>query len=68
MLAEIGVRQERVQALELEINRLEAQNLLELEQRRVEAEAQLRAERDALQRLEERLRVLEQRQPPPGRR
>lgn len=68
MLAEISTRQERITALELEINRLEAQNLLELEQRRVEAEAQLRAEREALQRLEERLRVLEQRQPPPPRR
>jgi hypothetical protein len=67
MLAEINTRQERIQALELEINRLEAQNLLELEQRRVEAEAQLRAEREALQRLEERLRILEQRQPPPRR-
>ena len=67
LLAEINTRQERVTALELEINRLEAQNLLELEQRRVEAEAQLRAEREALQRLEERLRVLEQRQPPPRR-
>jgi hypothetical protein len=68
MLAEINTRQQRIQTLELEINRLEAQNLLELEQRRVEAEAQLRAEREALQRLEERLRVLEQRQPPPSRR
>lgn len=67
LLAAINTRQERVTALELEINRLEAQNLLELEQRRVEAEAQLRAEREALQRLEERLRVLEQRQPPPRR-
>jgi hypothetical protein len=55
-----------VQALELEINRLEAQNLLELEQRRVEAEAQLRSEREALQRLEERLKVLEGRNPPPS--
>ncbi len=67
LLAEINTRQERVTTLELEINRLEAQNLLELEQRRVEAEAQLRAEREALQRLEERLRVLETRQPPPPR-
>lgn len=68
MLAEMNARQERIQALELEINRIEAQNLLELEQRRVEAEAQLRAEREALERLEERLRMLEQRQPPPRRR
>ncbi len=68
MLAEMNARQERIQSLELEINRLEAQNLLELEQRRVEAEAQLRAEREALERLEERLRMLEQRQPPPRRR
>jgi hypothetical protein len=68
MLAEMNTRQDRITALELEINRLEAQNLLELEQRRVEAEAQLRAERQALERLEERLRMLEQRQPPPRRR
>jgi hypothetical protein len=66
LLAEINTRQQRVQALELEINRLEAQNLLELEQRRVEAEAQLRSEREALQRLEERLKVLEGRNPPPS--
>ena len=32
------------------------------------ANDQLRAEREALERLEERLRILEQRQPPPGRR
>ena len=65
LLAEIAARQQRVQALELEINRIEAQNLLELEQRRAEAEAQLRSEREALQRLEERLRILEGRNPPP---
>jgi hypothetical protein len=65
LLAEIASRQQRIQALELEINRIEAQNLLELEQRRAEAEAQLRQEREALQRLEERLRILEGRNPPP---
>jgi hypothetical protein len=66
LLAEINARQQRIQALQLEINRIEAQNLLELEQRRAEAEAQLRAEREALQRLEERLRTLEGRNPPPA--
>lgn len=65
LLAEIAVRQQRIAALELEINRYQAQNLLELEQRRSQAEAQLRAEREALQRLEERLRRLEQNAPPP---
>jgi len=70
LLAEIQTRQQRIAALELEINRYEAQNLLELEQRRAAAEAELRAEREALQRLEERLRRIEERsgQPPPPRR
>ena len=59
LLAEIQRRQQRIAALELEINRYEAQNLLELEQRRAQAEAELRAEREALQRLEDRLRRVE---------
>lgn len=67
LLAEINARQQRITALELEINRYEAQNLLELEQRRAEAEAQLREEREALRRLEERLKVLEGQQPTPPR-
>ena len=66
LLAEINTRQQRIQALELEINRLEAQNLLELEQRRAEAERQLQDERESLRRLEERLRQLERTQPPPA--
>jgi hypothetical protein len=68
LLAEIQTRQQRIAALELEINRYEAQNLLELEQRRAAAEAELRAEREALQRLEERLRRIEERPTPPRRR
>ena len=65
LLAEILKRQQRIAALELEINRYEAQNLLELEQRRAQAEAELRAEREALQRLEERLRRVETQSVPP---
>jgi len=65
LLAEIQKRQHRIAALELEINRYEAQNLLELEQRRAQAEAELRAEREALQRLEERLRRVETQSVPP---
>ena len=68
LLAEIQTRQQRIAALELEINRYEAKNLLELEQRRAAAEAELRAEREALQRLEERLKRIEERAPPPRRR
>jgi hypothetical protein len=64
LLAQIAQRQQRIAALELELNRYEAQNLLELEQRRAAAEAELRAEREALQRLEERLRRVEQQQDP----
>ena len=60
LLAEIAERQRRIAELTLEINRYEAQNLLELEQRRVQAEEELRQERAALQRLEERLRRIEQ--------
>ncbi len=69
LLAEISARQMRIASLELEINRYEAQALLELEQRRLEAERALQAEREALQRLEERLRQIEQRTPqrPPPR-
>ena len=67
LLAEIARRQQRIAALELEINRYEAQNLLELEQRRAQAEAELRQEREALRRLEERLRRIEQQQTPPRR-
>ncbi|MDQ2930082.1 MAG: YjbH domain-containing protein [Gemmatimonadota bacterium] len=61
---EITARQQRIASLELEINRYQAQNLLELEQRRATAETELRSEREALQRLEERLRKLEQDAPP----
>jgi len=59
LLSEIQARQQRIAALELEINRYEAQNLLELEQRRAQAEAELSAEREALKRLEDRLRRVE---------
>ncbi len=67
LMAEMQQRQARVATLEREIQRYEAQNLLELEQRRAEASRQLEAERDALRRLEERLRRLEQQAPPPPR-
>jgi uncharacterized coiled-coil protein SlyX len=63
LLAEITRRQQRIAALELEINRYEAQNLLELEQRRAAAESQLRQERDALKRLEDRLKRVETQTP-----
>jgi hypothetical protein len=65
LLAEIAERQQRIAALDLEINRYEAQNLLELEQRRVQAEEELRQERAALKALEDRLRRIEQIAPPP---
>jgi uncharacterized small protein (DUF1192 family) len=69
LLAQITERQRRIAALELEINRYEAQNLLELEQRRAQAEAELRQEREALRRLEERLKRVETQNPtrPPQR-
>jgi hypothetical protein len=65
LLAQITERQRRIAALELEINRYEAQNLLELEQRRAQAEAELRAEREALRRLEDRLKRVETQNPRP---
>ena len=65
LVAEIDARQKRVQSLELEIDRYHAQNLLDVEQRRAQAEQELNSERDALKRLEERLRKLEQNTPPP---
>jgi hypothetical protein len=60
LLADIGARQRRVAALQTELNRYEAQNLLELEQRRAAAEMQLRQEREAIRRLEDRLKRVEQ--------
>lgn len=51
--------------MELDIDRYHAQNLLDVEQRRAQAEQELNAEREALKRLEERLRKLEQNTPPP---
>ena len=68
LLADISERQRRVAALELELDRYEAQNLLELEQRRAAAEVQLRQEKDTLRRLEDRLKRVEQQRgttPPP---
>jgi chromosome segregation ATPase len=65
LVAEIDARQKRVQSLELEIDRYHAQNLLDVEQRRAQAEQELSSEREALKRLEERLRKLEQNTPPP---
>jgi hypothetical protein len=67
LLADISARQRRVAALQSELGQLEAQNLLELEQRRTAAELQLRQERDALRRLEDRLKRVEQQRgtPPP---
>lgn len=64
LTGEIAARQQRISSLELEINRYQAQNLLELEQRRAQAEQELRSEREAMQRLEERLHRLEQDAPP----
>ena len=64
LTTEITARQQRIASLQLEINRYQAQNLLELEQRRAQAEQELRSEREALQRLEERLHKLEQDAPP----
>lgn len=66
LLADIGARQRRVAALELELDRYEAQNLLELEQRRAAAEVQLRQERDALRRLEDRLKRVQQQRGTPS--
>ena len=60
LLADVTARQQRVAALELELGRLEAQNILELEQRRAAAEVELRQEREALRRLEDRLKRVEQ--------
>ena len=71
LLAEIQARQMRIAALELEINRYEAQALLELEQRRLEAERALEAERELLRQLQERLDRIERQtptRPPPRRR
>jgi hypothetical protein len=66
LLADISDRQKRVAALQLELDRYEAQNLLELEQRRAAAELQLRQERDALRRLEDRLKRVEQQRGAPA--
>lgn len=59
LVAEIAKRQQRIAGLELEINQFEAQGLLDLQQRRAAAQVQLRDEKDALQRLQDRLKRLE---------
>jgi hypothetical protein len=60
MLAEVSKRQARIAELEVLVKQYEAQNLLELEQRREAAQAELQAESEALHRLEERLKRVEQ--------
>lgn len=64
LLAELNTRQKHIASLQLEIERYRAQNVLDLEQRRVQAEQELKAEREALRRIEDRLRRLEQNAPP----
>jgi multidrug efflux pump subunit AcrA (membrane-fusion protein) len=59
MLAEVSKRQARIAELESLVKQYEAQNLLELEQRREAAQAELKAESEALHRLEERLKRIE---------
>jgi len=60
LTTEISARQQRIASLQAEINRYQAQNLLDLEQRRSQAEQELKSEREALQKLEDRLKKLEQ--------
>ncbi|HWZ57465.1 MAG TPA: hypothetical protein VNW46_00715 [Gemmatimonadaceae bacterium] len=60
MLAEVAKRQGRIAELQELVKQYEAQNLLELEQRREAAQAELKAETEALHRLEERLKRVEQ--------
>jgi hypothetical protein len=71
MLAEVAKRQSRIGELQELVKQYEAQNLLELEQRREAAQAELKAESEALHRLEERLKRVEQEtgggNPPPPR-
>jgi uncharacterized small protein (DUF1192 family) len=69
LLVDINERQQRVTALQSELDRYEAQNLLELEQRRAAVETQLRQEKETLRRLEDRLKRLEQQRgvPPPAK-
>lgn len=64
--SEIDSRRKRIAQLQLEIDQYRAQNLLDLEQRRAKAEQELKAEQDALKRLEERLHRLEETTPPPS--
>ncbi|MEP6690487.1 MAG: OmpH family outer membrane protein [Gemmatimonadaceae bacterium] len=65
LLAQIEERQQRIASLTQEIQRYEAQNLLELEARRAAVEEELRREREALKRLEDRLNIIERTTPPP---
>jgi hypothetical protein len=70
MQAEVTARQARIAELQTLVKQYEAQNLLELEQRREAAQAELKAESEALHRLEERLKRVEsetggQTPPPP---
>jgi hypothetical protein len=60
MQSEVAKRQARIGELQALVKQYEAQNLLELEQRREAAQAELKAESEALHRLEERLKRVEQ--------
>lgn len=70
LLAQIDQKQVRINRLQGEIKRYEAQNLLELEERRAQAQTELQTESEALHRLEDRLRRIEAEQgvstPPPA--
>jgi len=58
--ADVNKRQQRIAELQALVRQYEAQNLLELEQRRSSAQSELQAETEALHRLEERLKRIEQ--------
>jgi len=58
--ADVNHRQQRIAELQALVRQYEAQNLLELEQRRSAAQSELQAETEALHRLEERLKRIEQ--------
>ena len=62
--AEITARDKRIEALEAQLRQAQAGELADIARRRQALESQIQEERDAIQRAEDRLKKLQEGQPP----
>lgn len=62
--AEIAARDKRIEALEAQLRQAQAGELADIARRRQALESQIQEERDAIQRAEDRLKKLQEGQPP----